>query len=114
MSKLIGLRMLFIALVVAFAALPSRPEAGYVTDELRLGLYEGEQTRGRPFKAPVSGDALEVLERARVSIRVRTPANDEGWVKTAYVVTEEPARAGSLRTAPRARARWTITWRELI
>ena len=92
MSKLIALLIPCIALVVAIAALPGRAETVYVTDELRLGLYEGEQTRGRPFKTLVSGDALEVLERARVSIRVRTPDKDEGWVKTAYVVSEEPAR----------------------
>lgn len=92
MSKLIALLIPCIALVIAFSALPGRAETVYVTDELRLGLYEGEQTRGRPFKTLVSGDALEVLERARVSIRVRTPDNDEGWVKTAYVVSKEPAR----------------------
>jgi hypothetical protein len=91
-SKLIALLIPCIALVIAFAALPGRAETVYVTDELRLGLYEGEQTRGRPFKTLVSGDALEVLERARVSIRVRTPDKDEGWVKTAYVVSKEPAR----------------------
>lgn len=92
MSKLIALQIPCIALVIAFAALPGRAETVYVTDELRLGLYEGEQTRGRPFKTLVSGDALEVLERARVSIRVRTPDKDEGWVKTAYVVSKEPAK----------------------
>jgi len=40
----------------------------------------------------VSGAALEVLERSLMSIRVRTEDGQEGWVKTAYVVTQEPAR----------------------
>jgi hypothetical protein len=81
-----------IVLLSVFIACSGRAETVYVTDELRLGLYQDEQTQGRPFKSLVSGDALEVLERARVSIRVRTADKEEGWVKTAYVVTEEPAR----------------------
>jgi len=74
-------------------ALPARAaETVYVTDELRLGMYDNEQTNGRPFKSLVSGDRLEVLERSLMSIRVRTDDGEEGWVKTAYVVTREPAR----------------------
>lgn len=74
-------------------ALPARAaEIVYVTDELRLGMYDNEQTNGRPFKSLVSGDRLEVLERSLMSIRVRTDDGEEGWVKTAYVVTKEPAR----------------------
>ncbi len=97
MSKLKSLQIPLIAFVTVFATVPVQAEpvqaeTVYVTDELRLGLYEGEQTRGRPFKTLLSGDALEVLERARVSIRVRTADKDEGWVKTAYVVSEEPAK----------------------
>ena len=38
------------------------------------------------------GDRLEVLERALMSVRVRTETGEEGWVKTAYLVEEEPAR----------------------
>lgn len=64
----------------------------YVTDELRLGLYSGEDTAGRALKTLVSGSRLDVLERSLMSIRVRTEEGDEGWVKTAYVVTVEPAR----------------------
>jgi len=64
----------------------------YVTDELRLGLYDGEQTTGRPFQTLLSGAKLEVLERSLMSVRVRTEDGVEGWVKTAYLVTAEPAR----------------------
>ncbi len=64
----------------------------YVTDELRLGLYRTEETSGRSMGTLISGARLEVLERALMSIRVRTEEGTEGWVKTAYIVTSEPAR----------------------
>jgi hypothetical protein len=64
----------------------------YVTDELRLGLYAGEQTTGTPFKTLLSGAQLVVLEHSLRSVLVRTEAGDEGWVKSGYTVTEEPAR----------------------
>jgi len=65
----------------------------YVTDELRLGLYRTEETTGRTIKTLISGARLTVLERALMSIRVRTEDGDEGWVKTAYIVDKEPARS---------------------
>lgn len=64
----------------------------FVTDELRLGLYQGEETTGRPIRMLTSGDQLQILERALRTIRVRTEDGDEGWVKTGYVVTQTPAR----------------------
>ncbi|MEM8766962.1 MAG: TIGR04211 family SH3 domain-containing protein [Pseudomonadota bacterium] len=66
-------------------------EVVYVTDELRLGLYASEETTGRSLRTLVSGARLEILERALMSIRVRTEDGDEGWVKTAYVIEREPA-----------------------
>jgi len=68
------------------------PSVVYVTDELRLGLYRTEETSGRALRTLISGSRLEVLERSLMSIRVRTEEGDEGWVKTAYLVPDEPAR----------------------
>jgi hypothetical protein len=79
-------------IATALAPLSAAAETMYVTDELRLGLYDNEQTKGKQVKALVSGDALEVLERSLMSVRVRTEAGDEGWVKTAYLVSAEPGR----------------------
>lgn len=83
---------LVLLLLAPLISTSAAAETVYVTDELRLGLFEGEQTSGRPFKTLTSGDALEVLERALMSIRVRTEDGEEGWVKTAYIVTSEPGR----------------------
>ena len=86
-------------LAALFAALPdpafgaAEGDVVYVTDELRLGLYGTEETTGRANKTLLSGARLTVLERALMSIRVRTEDGEEGWVKTAYIVETEPARS---------------------
>ena len=64
----------------------------YVTDELRLGLYADEQTTGQPFRTFASGDKLEVLERALMSVMVRSEDGAEGWVKSAFLVTKPTAK----------------------
>jgi SH3 domain protein len=74
----------------------------YVTDELRLGLYSTEETSGRANKTLLSGARLTVLERALMSIRVRTEDGEEGWVKTAYIVALEPARSRLARVEAEA------------
>ena len=81
-----------ICLLAPSLARASEASVVYVTDELRLGLYRGEQTEGAPFRTLLSGAELQVLERALMSIRVRTEDGDEGWVKTGYIVETEPAR----------------------
>ena len=90
-------RILSACLLLACATSVSAPVAAaedtvFVTDELRLGLFPDETTGGRPSRMLTSGDELRILERALRSVRVRTEAGDEGWVKTGYVVTEPPAR----------------------
>ncbi len=89
-----GFLLLLTLAILARDAAAAAPDAGvvYVTDELRLGLYPTEETTGRAMKTLVSGTRLTVLERSLMSIRVRSEAGDEGWVKTAYVVAKEPAR----------------------
>jgi hypothetical protein len=89
------LRIFGSCLLLTLTLAPARGQEAqvvYVTDELRLGLYESELTNGRPFKTLLSGAALTVLERSLMSIRVRTEDGEEGWVKTAYIVEKEPGR----------------------
>jgi SH3 domain protein len=80
-------------LILPTLARAADAEVVYVTDELRLGLYRTEETSGRTIKTLISGARLTVLERSLMSIQVRTEEGDEGWVKTAYIVETEPARA---------------------
>ena len=95
MKRLSTRRALLLSIALTTALIGGAVEAAdtvYVTDELRLGLYDNEQTNGRPFETLLSGAKLDVLERALMSIRVRAESGSEGWVKLGYVVETEPAR----------------------
>lgn len=83
---------LSIALLGLVAAAAVNAETAYVTDLLQLGLHRASDTSDRAFANLSSGARLEVLERNRNYARVRTDAGEEGWVKTAYIVAETPAR----------------------
>ena len=67
-------------------------ETAYVTDILRLGLHEAQDTSDRPFQTLVSGAELEVLQRVTNFAEVRTSDGRQGWVKSAYLVTDKPAQ----------------------
>lgn len=74
-------------------------ETAYVTDNLRLGLHRAEDTSDRPFRMLESGQEFEVLTRDRLYANVRLPDGAEGWVKTAYLVDEKPAKLIVAQTA---------------
>ena len=67
-------------------------ETAYVTDSLRLGLHAAEDTSDRAFRFLDSGQAMEVLSRDRNYANVRLPDGAEGWVKSAYLVDDKPAK----------------------
>lgn len=67
-------------------------ETAYVTDLLRLGLHQAEDTSDRAFRTLESGQEMEVLSRTRLYARVRLPDGQEGYVKAAYLVDEKPAK----------------------
>ena len=72
-------------------AAPVMAETVYVTDQLRLGLFAGEQASGQQLKLMASGDALEVVERRGNFARVTTADGVTGWVKAAFLVKDKPA-----------------------
>ena len=80
------------ALALALVAANASAETAYVTDLLRLGLHAAQDTSDQPFQTLVSGTELEVLQRVPNFARVRTQEGREGWVKSAYLVDEKPAR----------------------
>jgi len=67
-------------------------ETAYVTDILRLGLHAAQDTSDRPFQTLVSGAELEVLQRITNFAEVTTADGRQGWVKSAYLVTDKPAQ----------------------
>ena len=84
------MRLIFIVLIL----LPvlATAETAYVTDNLRLGLHTAEDTSDRAFRYLESGQAMEILTRDRNYANVRLPDGTEGWVKSAYLVDEKPAK----------------------
>ena len=85
-------RQLFGLLALLPLTAMAQLETAYVTDNLRLGLYEAEDTSGRPMRMLDSGQAMEILSRDRNYANVRLPDAAEGWVKAAYLVADKPAK----------------------
>ncbi len=78
--------------LIALFPLLAAAETAYVTDNLRLGLHAAEDTNDRAFRYLESGQAMEILIRAGNYANVRLPDGTEGWVKSAYLVTDKPAK----------------------
>ena len=78
--------------LLALLPLTAFGDTAYVTDNLRLGLYEAEDTSGRSTRMLDSGQAMEILSRDRNYANVRLPDGAEGWVKAAYLVDDKPAK----------------------
>jgi SH3 domain protein len=85
-------RQLFGLLALLPLTAMAQLETAYVTDNLRLGLYEAEDTSGRPMRMLDSGQAMDILSRDRNYANVRLPDATEGWVKAAYLVADKPAK----------------------
>ena len=85
-------RKLLAAALLAVWAGAAGAETAYVTDILRLGLHQAQDTSDRAFRTLVSGAELEVVERVPNYARVRTTDGQVGWVKSAYLVADKPAQ----------------------
>lgn len=78
-------------LIVCCWPLLAFSETVWVNDIIYLGVRP-ERDGGKPVAVVKSGTVLEVLERDRRNLRVRTPDGVEGWVSTTYISEEMPAR----------------------
>jgi SH3 domain protein len=67
-------------------------ETAYVTDNLRLGIHQAEDTSDRAFRMLESGQQMEVLYRDGSYAAVQLPDGVQGFVKANYLVTEKPAK----------------------
>lgn len=75
-----------LVLVLIFSA-GAVAQTHYVSDELRINMRTGEGGQFRITKILPSGTKLTVLEEGSDGewLRVRTPAGDEGWVRSQYL-----------------------------
>lgn len=78
--------------ILALLPLTAVAETAYVTDNLRLGLHQSENTSDRAFRMLDSGQVLEVLYRDGSYANVQLPDGMQGFVKAAYLVSDKPAR----------------------
>jgi len=67
-------------------------ETAYVTDNLRLGIHQAEDTSDRAFRMLDSGQPVEILYRDGSYAAVQLPDGVQGFVKANYLVTEKPAK----------------------
>ncbi|MEM9404263.1 MAG: TIGR04211 family SH3 domain-containing protein [Pseudomonadota bacterium] len=80
------------SVLLAFLPLCAAAQTAYVTDNLRLGLHQAEDTSDRAFRMLESGESMEVLSRNRNYAQVRLPDGTVGYVKVAYLVDDKPAK----------------------
>lgn len=84
-------RLLLALALLPIFFVPAHAETVYVTDQLRLGIYDGEGATGNRLKMLASGDPLEIVERKGNFARVKAADGTVGWVKAAFLVTDKPA-----------------------
>jgi SH3 domain protein len=82
----------YLLVVTLFCGAFVQAENIYVTDMLRLDMYPTEEMTGPSMHKLKSGDRMDLLERKGRYARVRIDGGLEGWVKSLYLVEEEPAR----------------------
>ncbi len=85
------MRNTWLAVLLLPTALNAQTTA-YVTDVLRLNVYATPDFSGNPTRTLMSGDAFEVLLRERLATQIQLPDGSTGYVRSAYIVDEKPAR----------------------
>ena len=83
------MRILVLLLLLPLGAMA---QTAYVTDTLRLGLHQAEDTSDRPFRNLESGQVMEVLSRTQYYAHVQLPDGTQGYVKAGFLVDEKPAK----------------------
>lgn len=86
------MRQWLIVIAVLLLPLSVAAQTAYVTDNLRLGLHNAEDTSDRPFQTLESGQEVEILSQNRNYANVSLPDGTRGYVKVAYLVDEKPAK----------------------
>ena len=70
----------------------AQTETAYVIDQLLVGVHAEKTLDSAIIKVLPTGSMLEVLEREGELARVRDQQGNEGWIDSAYLMTNPPAR----------------------
>ena len=79
------------ALLPALLAIKGMAATAYVSDELVLGVYAEENSQGQRLATLHSGTQVETLAQSGEFTQVRLSDGTTGWVKSAFLTTNEPA-----------------------
>jgi Bacterial SH3 domain len=79
------------ALVLALLASKGWANTAYVSDELVLGVFAEQNNQGQRLATLHSGASVETLDVVGEFTQVRLSDGTSGWVKSAYLTTQEPA-----------------------
>ena len=82
-----------IALSLTLLAARVTAATAYVSDELVLGVYSEQNNQGQRLATLHSGASVETLAVSGDFTQVRLNDGTTGWVKSAYLTTQEPAVA---------------------
>jgi uncharacterized protein YgiM (DUF1202 family) len=84
---------LTLSLLALLSGLPAelRAATAYVSDELVLGVYAEQNGQGQRLATLHSGASVETLAVNGEYTQVRLTDGTTGWVKSAYLTTQEPA-----------------------
>jgi uncharacterized protein YgiM (DUF1202 family) len=77
--------------LLALLAAQATAATAYVSDELVLGLYAEQNGQGQRLATLHSGASVETLSVNGEFTQVRLIDGTTGWVKSAYLTTQEPA-----------------------
>ena len=86
MPRIILICSLFLATLLNTAL----AETYYVTDKLRLALYEEANNGGKQLRLLTSGDKLSLLNRTKFYAQVETEDGLIGWTKLGFLVDKVP------------------------
>jgi len=79
------------AALLVLAAVKVMASTAYVSDELVLGVYADQNNQGQRLATLHSGAGVETLSVSGEFTQVRLNDGTTGWVKSAYLTTQEPA-----------------------
>lgn len=82
--------ILICSLLLATLLNSALAETFYVTDKLRLALYEEANNGGKQLRLLTSGDKLSLLNRTKYYAQVETEDGLIGWTKLGFLVDKVP------------------------
>lgn len=92
MLRNLGFVPLLLSALILGAPSSASAETVYVIDQLLVGVHADKNLESAIIKVLPTGTQLEILERDGELARIKDNENTEGWIDTAYLMDNPPAR----------------------